>query len=419
MALDPGHELYREVRKSEILRAEILMGLFLALAVLFNVVFSIGGAMAGRDVLPIRLMATGILTAAFLFEWQIRRMVKRHLDAAIPPPRGVRYVGATVEITLISLAIFMLSKLESSEAPWVSLLMPPSFLYFIFIVLSTLRLDLRLSVFTGAVAGAQYFGLYLLVRPDEVLVEPLTPLMLYPHHIAKASVLLLAGVSAGLVARRIHISTANVLRVRGIFGQHVSPAVVDMLLTQKSDLASETRHVCVMFVDIRDFTTFSERHSPEKVVEYLNTLFASLIEAVNRNGGIVNKFLGDGFMAVFGAPISDGHDCRNGLRAAREILDEVVRLNAAGSIPPTRIGIGLHAGRVVTGNVGSATRKEYTIVGDTVNVASRIESLNKQYGSQLLVSEDVLSAAGEVGTDPKGPVQVKGRTASIEIFQLA
>lgn len=417
MALDQGHELYREIRKSEILRAEILMGLFAIFIVLFNVLFFFGHQ-TQADILPIRILVTGILVAAFLFEWQIRRMVTRHLDAERPPPTAIRYAGATLELTLVSLSVLLLARNYSADTMWVPVLMPPPFLYFIFIVLSTLRLDLRLSVFTGALAGAQYLGLFFFLRPEVPLEGALMPLMNPPHHLSKAFVLAFAGLSAGLVARRIHLGTANVLRVRGIFGQHVSPAVVDMLLKQKSELASETRHVCVMFVDIRDFTTFSERHSPEKVVDYLNTLFASLIEAVNRNGGIVNKFLGDGFMAVFGAPISDGKDARNALAAAREILAEVQRLNAEGSIPPTRVGIGVHAGRVVTGNVGSAARKEYTIVGDTVNVASRIEALNKQFGSCLLVSEDVLSAAGEKGTDPKGPVQVKGRTAAIEVYQL-
>lgn len=416
MAQSQGHELYREIRKSEILRTEILMGLFAALLVVFNAVFTFGSPTPG-SIASLRILVTSVITVAFLFEFQVRRMIRRHLEEDRPPPAVIRYAGAVVEITLVSLAIWMLTHFELSS-PIVSLLMPPSFLYFIFIILSTLRLDFKLSAFTGFVCAAQYFSLYLMFRPEDPLPKGFEPIGNSAHHISKSVLLFFGGVCAGLVARRIRVGAANILRVRGIFGQHVSPAVVDMLLTQKAELASETKHVCVMFVDIRDFTTFSERHSPERVVDYLNTLFASLIDSVNRNNGIVNKFLGDGFMAVFGAPLTDGKDARNALAAAREILAEVERLNAEGSIPPTRVGIGVHAGRVVTGNVGSATRKEYTVIGDTVNVASRIEALNKQFGSCLLVSEDVLIAAGETGTDSKGPMQMKGRTAAIEVFQL-
>jgi len=133
------------------------------------------------------------------------------------------------------------------------------------------------------------------------------------------------------------------------------------------------RDVTIMFVDIRDFTTFAEHRTPAEVVEYLNTLFRAMIQLVTANHGIINKFLGDGFMACFGAPLSNGHDTLNAVRAAVEIAAVVERLNAGGVIPSTRIGIGLHSGPAVTGSVGSDERKEYTIIGDTVNpgIASR------------------------------------------------
>src|SRR5262249_44607772 len=128
-----------------------------------------------------------------------------------------------------------------------------------------------------------------------------------------------------------------------------------------------------------------------------------------------------GFMAVFGAPISDGRDCQNAVAAALEIIAEVDRLCAEGVIAPTRIGIGLHAGETVTGNVGSSLRKEYTVIGDTVNLASRIEQLNKQFGSQLLISDTVWEASGRSapGAVELEPVQVKGRLAPVRIFKLA
>jgi adenylate cyclase len=176
-----------------------------------------------------------------------------------------------------------------------------------------------------------------------------------------------------------------------------------------------------MFLDIRNFTTFSESRTPQEVVAYLNSLFDFMINIVNRNHGIINKFLGDGFMAVFGAPFSNGLDSCNAVNASKEILQKLKEEIEAGSILPTTVGIGLHTGNAVTGNIGSIQRKEYTIIGDVVNLASRIESLNKQFNSQFLISGTVKEAIGDAGNDAVslGEVIVKGRAEPVEIFKLA
>jgi adenylate cyclase len=233
---------------------------------------------------------------------------------------------------------------------------------------------------------------------------------------------------AGLVSMQIRERVSRSLhsmeernRIVNVFGQHVSPMVVEKLLNQKTGDATEIRYVCMMFLDIRNFTTFSERSDPVLVIGYLSTLFASMIETINRHHGIINKFLGDGFMAVFGAPLSHGQDCQNAVAAAQEILTNVDRLVEAGTIPPTRIGIGLHAGEAITGNVGSSLRKEYTVIGDVVNVASRIEQLNKHFDSQLLISDAVWNALGVENANAEAlePLTVKGRVESIHIWKLA
>ena len=210
-------------------------------------------------------------------------------------------------------------------------------------------------------------------------------------------------------------------RIMGVFGQHVSPEVVNKLLSQNVGQGGEMRDVCLMFLDIRNFTAFTEKANPVEVVDYLNSLFEFMVDCVNRNQGIVNKFLGDGFMAVFGAPIPDEKNCHHALKASIEILNRLGHFNAGRKGEPTRIGIGLHAGYAVTGTIGSAQRKEYTIVGDTVNVAKRIEQLNKTLGSRLLISEQVWNA---LSTKPKlakkvGRVRVKGHEAPILLYQVA
>src|SRR5262249_43144717 len=158
------------------------------------------------------------------------------------------------------------------------------------------------------------------------------------HHVGKALILLASGIGAGFVSlrlRRTFVKTIESIeersRIVNVFGQHVSPAVVDRLLAEKADVRSAGREVCVMFLDIRNFTGFSEDRRPEEVVGYLNTVFAFMIESINRHQGIVNKFLGDGFMAVFGAPLSDGHSSRHAVEAGLEIIAGIEARCAAGS----------------------------------------------------------------------------------------
>ena len=129
------------------------------------------------------------------------------------------------------------------------------------------------------------------------------------------------------------------------------------------------------------------------------------IDVVNRHQGVINQFLGDGFMATFGAPVSSGDDCRNAVAAARSLVDEIKRLADAGRIPPIRIGVGLHAGDAVSGNVGSELRKQ----------------LNKRFGSQLLISREVLRHCGDqaAGAKALGAVHVKGREDAVEIYRMA
>src|SRR6185503_16045839 len=312
--------------------------------------------------------------------------------------------------------------------PIYALYTPAPFVYGLLIVLSTLRLNFKLCVFTGAVAMVEYILIswVFISRSDYSSLDPI--FVETPPHIIKCMLFLVAGIAAGLVTaqvkRRILSSFEMVEernRISRTFGEYVSPVVMDKLLTLKPDFRSEKRDVCVMFLDIRNFTSYAEKTAPEDVVDYLESLFEFMIEIINRHNGVINKFLGDGFMAVFGAPISGGSDCFNGVAAAKEILSRVEDEVARGNVAPTRVGIGLHAGEAVTGSIGSSLRREYTVIGDVVNLASRIEKLNKVFGSQLLISENVWQTLDAEFNDviPKGEVKVQGRQEAIQIYQVA
>jgi adenylate cyclase len=185
-------------------------------------------------------------------------------------------------------------------------------------------------------------------------------------------------------------------RLRRAFGAYVSPRIMDDILRSKPPpgLGGVRYHLCVLFADIRGFTERSEAMAPEAVVDLLNRYFSGVTASIHGAGGTVDKFIGDGIMAFFGAPQELDNPCMPALRAARDMLDGVSRLNtelARHGESPIAIGIGLHAGDAVVGNIGSGTRHNYTAIGDTVNVASRLERLTIEVGYPLVCSVDVFN----------------------------
>ena len=206
-----------------------------------------------------------------------------------------------------------------------------------------------------------------------------------------------------------------------LLNQQLSGDVVKQLLTGNTDKPGERLFVCIMFLDIRDFTPMVEKLSPEEIIAYQNNVFGFMIDIVQKHKGNLNQLLGDGFLAVFGAPESHGNDCQNAFDAAKEILSEIKERNEARVIPKTKIGIGLHAGYVVTGNVGNEARKQYSVTGNPVIIASRVEQLNKTYKSQLIITEEVYNKLEKPIqlTQPFLEVEVKGRTNPVKILKMA
>jgi len=413
----------------------ILAGLLGALLVFYG----LGYALLRNDYPPLRFLTPAaflymiaVIALLLCYELAIRYLIGRWLRQGRGVPGALRYLNAFVETSIPSLLILLVSR---EIDPLYVLQSPLGLLYAVFIVLSTLRLDFRLSVFTGLVAAAEYVALsFAYIGVGSGMLDGAaraaagTPFEARPFYVAKGAMLLLAGLAAGFVANQLKRRVSNVFRAQeerqrivSAFGQQVSPAVVEHLLKAGPAIASTRSFVCIMFMDIRNFTPLVESKSPEEIVAFQNIVFAEAVDIVNRNHGIINQFLGDGFMATFGAPVATGRDCGNALAAARELVAGIRGLSETGRIPPITIGVGLHAGAAVSGNVGSALRKQYSITGNVVILASRIEQLNKDYGSQILVSGEVLVGAGAQAGDHEtlGPVNVKGREAPIEIYRIA
>ena len=204
---------------------------------------------------------------------------------------------------------------------------------------------------------------------------------------------------------------------RTCFAGYVSPNVLQDILggQLKPDQSGTRKRICVLFSDVRNFTSRSENRSPEEIIEMLNDYFEKMSDAVHRHEGTVDKYIGDGLMAFFGAPNSLTNASQNAYLAARDMLRDLETLNlefAGRNIEPVEIGIGLHTGDAVVGHVGSRTRHEYTAIGDVVNTASRLEGLCKSIGYPLIISATTaaeLEHAGDLVS--LGEQALKGRAA--------
>ncbi|HEY1863802.1 MAG TPA: adenylate/guanylate cyclase domain-containing protein [Roseiarcus sp.] len=416
--------LNREILLSERRRMLILAALqaFILVLILLAATFVPGFVRSiYHDRLPVRA-ALAAFSAFVAYELFAAGLLTIFIRRGRNFPVLGRYVNAFVETSFPTVLLYLLAGYLFAPAvfgTWTALL------YFLFIILSTLRLDFKLSAFTGAVAAVELFALAMVILHLEWRNED--PDFSIGYHLTRSAVLLTAGLLAGYVGATIKSHFRRALaaasardEVTNLFGQHVSPQVVERLLAIGAAELSEMRRVCVMFVDIRSFTAVARTRTPAEVVARLDAVFEILVDVVDRHNGIVNKFLGDGLLAIFGAPIDDPLGAENAITAAREMLSAIDASNVDDPWP-IRLGIGIHIGQAVAGTVGSQRRKEYTVIGDTVNLASRLESLNKEVGSQLVVSDAVRDAAGDaVGKAlPLGPLSVRGYAEPVTVWRLA
>jgi len=216
--------------------------------------------------------------------------------------------------------------------------------------------------------------------------------------------------------------------IRSVFRRYIAENVVDTLLAsgRMPDLGGEKRTITVLFSDIRNFTTISEKLDAHEVVEFLNQYFESVCKIILAQGGTIDKFIGDAVMVEFGAPVPYPDHAARALRTAlamRNVAVEFVSWMserfADRNLPPFNIGIGIHTGEAIVGNIGSSWRMEYTVIGDTVNLASRLESASKNLGCVIVASGETLKMAGVVvRTGLHDLIHVKGRETPVEIFEV-
>jgi adenylate cyclase len=214
-------------------------------------------------------------------------------------------------------------------------------------------------------------------------------------------------------------------RVKRLFSRYVSKDVYQQLLSNPDDakLGGVRRHMSVLFSDIRGFTAVSERGAPEAIVTQLNQYFSAMVPIVFANQGTVDKFVGDMIMALYGAPLDDPGHADHAVQTALAMAEELARLNgqwAAEGMPMLDIGIGINTGDMVAGNLGSESIMSYTVIGDNVNLGSRLESLTRNFQTRIIISEATRTAlAGQYEIHPLGEVTVKGKSVPVKVFEVA
>ncbi|HUS20459.1 MAG TPA: adenylate/guanylate cyclase domain-containing protein, partial [Aeromicrobium sp.] len=233
------------------------------------------------------------------------------------------------------------------------------------------------------------------------------------------SVALLAG-----TAYRYFVEDREKRKVKVLFGRYVSRDVYDQLMENPglARLGGRRRDMTVLFSDIRGFTSITEKGEPEELVAQLNEYFTRMVDIVFRNHGTVDKFVGDMVMALFGAPVDDVNHAEHAVVAATEMVRELGALNELwASLGRARldIGIGINSGDMIAGNIGSSSIMSYTVIGDNVNLGSRLESLNKDYRTRIIISDATRGRlSGAFDIRPLGDVVVKGKTRPVSIFEV-
>lgn len=417
-------EFEREIARSEYQRTRLVIALFTLATIISagnyffidsTIISIFGGA---RNY----FFVIGWLCALILYEiisLQLISYMRRKYERI---SERFRYIHTLIEVSFPSLLMLYMVDMNKQlffvDSPVV-------FIYSLFITLSVLHLDFKLSVVTAVLAAIEYGFIVYYGFNVAVVDSPLVNVLPENTFYLRCLVLVIGGLAGGFVAeelkRRIQ-KTFEIERskndIEALFGQQVSREVLLTLVEQRG--RAQKQEATVLAMDIRNFTAFAETHTPDEIMDFQNKIFGPVIDIINQHQGVVNQIMGDGLMATFGTPVSNPLHADMAFEASLKIQSKVAELVSQEIIPDTRVGLGLHTGDVVTGNIGNESRKQYSISGSAVIIAFRVEQLNKEFGSQLLITDAVKNKVvpGKVVLTSLGKQPMKGFGYEVEIYKV-
>lgn len=417
-----------ETLQSEKLRAAILaaFALFTCIYIVFiNFLIENDMKIGNRAFnLPVPLLS--FLLFFFFYELSANRILNRRLKSAAPSYTSFKYMNAFIEMSIITIMLYVYSVYykDASLQPDIILVS----LYYVIVFLSAFYLDGLISLVIGLVAAVAYTSLHLL-RTDTPAPTSIAGEIIANQYFVYATGILLfiSGIAAAFMSNQLRKGIQRTVelveeehRMFNLFSRQISKEIAQEILDKNGNMPSQSRFVTVMFIDIRDFTAYAETKEPVDIVTFQNAYFGLITAIVHKYEGIVNQFLGDGCMITFGAPVTVANSSENAIRAALEIkeaIDEKIRKN---QMHKFRIGIGIHSGNAVTGNIGTDVKSEYSITGGVVIIAARIEAVNKILGTQILASKEVVDHADIKGLEKEsmGVSHLRGWSHEIELYKL-
>lgn len=418
-----NESLHIEFLKIERKRVGIILGLF----VLGSLVIPVAHYLApnllrnylNQDQYGLSLLVWWLVFCLFQLGvyFRLSRAIKNNIDV----PKRIIILNLFVEFVLPAIVLYHVVKYDYSL---LILEYDGLIFYFLLLMLSAMHLEFKISLGAGILAGTGYFtvafwGLKYL-QPDTDVDQ------LLEIYTMRSIGLFIAGIVAGVVASEIKKRVNNYLgsieeqkEIESLLGQQLSKGVANELIVHRNKTIGHKVVGSIMFLDIRNFTVMADHQSPEETIEFQNAIFDPLIRIIEKNNGIIHQILGDGFMASFGIAVKNENHAKDSLSAGLEIMEAINHLRTDQNGSTTKVGIGLHSGEVITGNIGNEIRKQFSIAGKNVILASRIEQLNKTFKTQFLVSRqfvDMLNCKG-CFTD-LGEVQVKGFDDQVHIYQV-
>jgi adenylate cyclase len=332
------------------------------------------------------------------------------------------FLNSGLQVTLLSIILSIAARERGAEFA-LTTVMP--LMYCLAIAITAFRLDPRLSIFAGLASAAGLALAYGLAMRPTLTPELLeaNPLLSWPSVIARSVVLLAIGgacaVAANSLRTQMKKAAADQSRIHLLertFGRLVAPEVARQILENEDWMRPARRDAVVMFADLKGFTKYSESRTPEEVAAFLNRCWSVAADVVERHGGVINKYMGDGFLAIFGVPLELADAEEAAAKTALALQQEMASILEEENL---ELCLGLHAGPMIVGGIGSESRCEFTVIGSTVNLASRLETLNRALSTRCLTSEIVAEKiSGAWDMTHRGGQRVKGVTDEVNVFEL-